>query len=422
MFMHRVSTARVLVAPARHSDAAETVFRLLNAAGVRWCLLRAPGGASATGVVEVDVLLAPASLSAAVDALREHAFVPIRAPGHYPHRFFVGLSSSGQWIKVDAVTDIMYGRPVRNLRAGMADELLAARIWEDGVWRPSAVFEFVTLALHVLLDKASVMEAHRHRLEALAGIASQDVAQLPAHLREFARVAAGQIAGGRWDAFAGSRGSARAFLMRRQRLAATTRFAVQSALRKLGRYLPTGQRGVSVALLAPDGAGKSSLVKALVETPLLNAQSFYMGTRARRPEFRPVRFLSLLLGNWLSLAKASWRRLQGGVVVFDRYVYDSLLNGSSPRRSVRFRQWLLTAGWPRPDLTVVLDAPGHVLFERKREHSPEWLEEQRMKYRELPALAPAAQVIFVDATREFAEVRMTVTSLIWTKYAERNHG
>ncbi len=103
-------------------------------------------------------------------------------------------------------------------------------------------------------------------------------------------------------------------------------------------------------------------------------------------------------------------------MIFYRYMYDSWL---SPQNSQRrpWREWLFNHLWPKADMVIVLDAPGCVLYERKHEHSPEWLEGRRREYLQLRNRIPEA--IYVDADRPEADVCREVKSLIWEQYAAR---
>ena len=108
------------------------------------------------------------------------------------------------------------------------------------------------------------------------------------------------------------------------------------------------------------------------------------------------------------------------MVIFDRFVYDSWLNPKPSSLMSRLRRALLESGWPTPDLVILLDAPGEILYARKQEHSPEWLEDQRQRYRRLAPRVP--QMKIVDGTRPEIEVRHEVTQLIWQHYAALESG
>ena len=82
------------------------------------------------------------------------------------------------------------------------------------------------------------------------------------------------------------------------------------------------------------------------------------------------------------------------------------------------RRWLLGRACPAPDLVIVLDAPGELLFDRKGEHNASLLEEQRQGYLEFRHLVP--RVVVVDATKSADLVRREVTGLIWRGYAGQN--
>jgi thymidylate kinase len=202
-------------------------------------------------------------------------------------------------------------------------------------------------------------------------------------------------------------------------------------------------RGTAVALLAPDGGGKSTLAKSLSADPCLKATVVYAGTnpaaatvglacsrwlrRTRVPEqqrgsgvMRVWRFVNRLLEQWYRIASAMYFRAKGRIVVFDRYVYDSWLGNRPSGMWKRIRRALLQLGWPNPDLVVVLDAPAQVLYARKREHTLEWLEAQRQGYLRLSEHLP--QAVVVDATREPNHVTREVTSLIWAVHSSRLGG
>ena len=215
----------------------------------------------------------------------------------------------------------------------------------------------------------------------------------------------------------------------------------------------------SVALIGPDGAGKSTISGLLEREPLpapvkriymgvnLEASSLMLPTtrlalavksrRGRRADMtapsqqppsgtgspvrrsvkasaRAARLALWLAEEWFRQIVAEYYRRRGSIVVFDRHFYADYYHfdvASQGRRSIgsRVHGYLLKHAYPKPDLVICLDAPGSVLFERKREASAEWLEQRRRQYLQLADVVPAFVVVDVDrpldvVTRDVATV------------------
>jgi thymidylate kinase len=191
---------------------------------------------------------------------------------------------------------------------------------------------------------------------------------------------------------------------------------------------------MTVALLGPDGAGKSALTAEIQRSFHFPVRSVYMGlwtsggARTDSAGNRQVPGLGLarrgleisgrLPRAWMRYLVAQYHRTLGRMVVFDRYVYDALV---AAHRSSGLPKWLymwvLGHACPAPDLVLVLDAPGEVMFARKGEESPEVLETQRQGLLALRGRVPHVQV--VDATRDKATVRADILGRIWAEYAGR---
>jgi thymidylate kinase len=216
---------------------------------------------------------------------------------------------------------------------------------------------------------------------------------------------------------------------------------------------------ISVAIIGPDGAGKSTISELLEREPMpapvkriymgvnLEASSLMLPTtrlalavksaRGRRSDMvapsqqsepesgrplrravkgglRGTRMLLWLAEEWFRQIVAEYHRRRGSIVVFDRHFYADYYHfdvADRGRRSAssRVHGWLLEHAYPKPDLVICLDAPGSVLFARKGEASPEWLEQRRRQYLQLAAVVPAFVVVDVDrpldlVTREVATV------------------
>lgn len=179
--------------------------------------------------------------------------------------------------------------------------------------------------------------------------------------------------------------------------------------------------GLVVALLGPDGAGKSTLTAAVAGSFILPVREFYAGLYPadRRRFSQPgLATVAVLLRLWRLAIRATWHRRRGRLVLFDRYAYDARLPlPPSAGRRTRLRRALLARSLPTPDLVVVLDAPAEVLLGRKAEHSLEVVEAQRRRYAELAGSVPDG--VIVDATAPADTVRRTVTALIWDRYIAR---
>ncbi len=169
----------------------------------------------------------------------------------------------------------------------------------------------------------------------------------------------------------------------------------------IGRFRP---RGITVALLGPDGAGKSTLAAAISRETGHPAKQLYLGLWADSylARFRFAPWLGIVLRPlfaWRAFLLGQIHRAFGHTVIFDRYTYDAFValepGGFSLRRAYF---WLIAHSCPGPDLVLVLDSPSDVMFGRKGESTLPRLEEERTRYRALVDRLPNARL--VDSSRE----------------------
>jgi len=392
----------------------------LDDAAVTWCRLRERGDDD-----EDDLLIWPGDMDQAGRVISSVGFREIRHLGHGSHRAFFGYDPrTDRWPKVDVVTTIDYGR-LQEWRTGLATGCLARRERDSDGWRLADDDAFWTLLLHDTLDRPHDPFRRVDRLRELAGGAQADGTG--------AQIAT-EIAGPRWTAarivdvtsgddpadrtaLAGALGRGlergRAGEVLRRRMAGRI-------LRRLDHLDPPFLRsGLTVALLGPDGAGKSSLSMRIGEGGPMERRSVYLGlyggARGRPRAGRHVPGLGLarrIAAMWRGWVIGWWHKRRGRMVIFDRHPLDARLPDGRSRLG-SFRRAILGHILPKPDVVLVLDAPAALLYERKPEHTLERIEAQRTAYRTLARRVRGA--IEIDVSRPLEDVARTVTAAVWDR-------
>jgi thymidylate kinase len=126
-----------------------------------------------------------------------------------------------------------------------------------------------------------------------------------------------------------------------------------------------------------------------------------------------------LLTLWWRYLVARYHRERGRLVVFDRYTYDALLPPGRPLTGPqRFARWVWAHACPAPDLVLLLDAPGEVVYGRRGESEPVLLEAARRDF--LFLLERIPQLRLVDASRPEEAVFYDVAECIRLQAARRN--
>lgn len=227
----------------------------------------------------------------------------------------------------------------------------------------------------------------------------------------------------------------------------------------------------TVALIGPDGAGKSTIARQLALAPPLPLKYVYMGVnlessnlvlpttrlllevkraRGQRPDMaagphdfsrsatRPVgikkrlaaglkatlRFMNLTAEEWFRQVIVWNYIFRGYSVIFDRHFYFDYyahdVANETPNRPLhsRIHGFMLQNLYPKPDFVIFLDAPAEVLFARKPEGRLESLERRRQEYIQLRNVVKACAV--VDVSQSMDQVLQDVSELILEFQRSRN--
>ena len=225
----------------------------------------------------------------------------------------------------------------------------------------------------------------------------------------------------------------------------------------------------TVALIGPDGSGKTTICRHLKNGLPFRSKYIYMGINLEasnlvlpttrvlleikramgrrpdaagppdptRPRQRPkqlhrrlaasiksgLRLLNQMGEEWFRQCIIWSYVRRGSVVLFDRhffsdyYAYDIANNDKSRPWTSRIHGYMLDRWYPRPDLTILLEAPAEVMYERKGEGTVELLERRLQEYRNLRDVVP--RFCTVDATQSEEAVTQEVADLIIDFYQDR---
>jgi thymidylate kinase len=222
---------------------------------------------------------------------------------------------------------------------------------------------------------------------------------------------------------------------------------------------------ISVALIGPDGAGKTTIARMIEKSFPAPVKYLYMGVsadssnmalpttrlaeyfkRQRRkkqgvtlPKNIPpnrrngkhnksglraaLRFVNRLAEEWYRQFLSWQYRRQGRIVIYDRhYKFDFELDKvSAPGEKLRLTDWLhrwcLANLYPAPNVVIYLDAPAEVLFARKGEFTLEWLESRRRAF--IRQGKKTRNFFQIDATQPLETVYAQVTERIMKFYEKK---
>jgi thymidylate kinase len=223
----------------------------------------------------------------------------------------------------------------------------------------------------------------------------------------------------------------------------------------------------TVALIGPDGAGKSTIAHRLENSFSLPVKCLYMGINMestnvslptsrfvkwvknkrskkargaaankgaqslegeRRPRgsgwlWATLRLMNRLSEEWYRQLLSWMYQWRGRIVIYDRHYqfdfeYSRKESDGSPRRFTDwFHRWCLAKAYPRPQLVIYFDAPPEVLFARKGEGTLESLESRRQSF--LRQGNKISNFVLVDATQPLDDVFSQVSKQILRFYELR---
>jgi thymidylate kinase len=423
------------------------VFETLDRAAIPYCVLHGYESYPQRVRSDVDCMISANVLPDRLAALfHENRTTRIGADMVYCRGYyFVFAGNNADRSPCFLVLDLSVDYEIGGLKFYSGREVIESRHRHDQFWVSAADLEFGGYLIRKI-GKRELSDEQGRRLSALY---AQDPSGCQQQIARFwgaknSALIASAASSGDW-------GRVRHFLPElraEMRMRARCRhpwYAIGSWARRVGRRVrsacwPDG--GLTVVFLGPDGAGKSSVIKAVPQAlaGAFNRTTCYgfapgilgwlrppdgPNTQPHAaPPRSPMSSVMRALCYWFVYYLVCYRttlRLHlahSTLVLHDRHLVDALVDPKRYRYSGPM--WLLRLIWwfvPRPDLIILLDAPPEVLQARKQEVSFEESARQREAYRSL--VGRMANGHIVDAAQPLQRVVADVTDIILQCLATR---
>jgi thymidylate kinase len=410
----------------RPADFLRHLFRHLEDSGTRYCVLHSWKNLPAELPSDLDIAVHPedrASLAVAFRHLSEDGFAPVQLINHNVNGYyFVFCWNSGMVLKTTAV-DVIFEHRRRGLISDGGEQVTSTRERCGEFWIASPATEFSYLLLKKAA-KGNVKPEQAHRLKELVDLLGRSRAEEIAR-KSFPPKWSRALVSACLD------GTLPEILMHAQHLSWVTavtrkpldllRYLAGEAGRVLRRWKTPN--GLLVAVLGPDGVGKSSVIARLHDQigPAFWGERYFhwrpqlfaprrpaapvTNPHAKLPRSPLVSsvYLTAFLADYFFGYAFQLRQLKARshFLLFDRYFYDVLVD---PMR-IRFGgpTWLArlySRLVPTPDLVLVLDVDTETILARKSEVSPAEVDRQRQAYRQLPVEASHLRLLSTKDTRE----------------------
>ena len=425
-------------------DFSDTLFRVLEKVGIRYCLLAESPASESCSVLSVEIAVDPGdrgSLPKVLERLRAEGYLPLQsrvlAANDCRYDFAGSRDSELRLFSLTVLSPYPQGRLVT-----IDGEIFSRRQKRGKCWIASEADQYCYLLSKIAMNR-KVSDFEQTRLLQLAksiGVSQSESIAARLFGRDLqSKVVASSLDGGWAEILKTLRG--------RLRRATGGRAFSSWFVHTLLQFNSSVRRwfhpsGIYIVILGPDGAGKSTLVNKILEMlgPMFDSNRILqwrpqlIKPRERySPYFNPphakpphgslesvLRIFAVLFDYWVGYPIVIRPLLaDSSLLIYDRDFHDLLVD------RLRYRYggpaWLpeFAAKFiPQPEtLYLTLDADTEVILSRKQEVAPDELRRQRVAYAELAAKLPNSTLIRTDISLETSI--SAVTGAVVTFLAKR---